>query len=101
MRLRYTSRAIRQLNGIEAHVRQSSPAAARSIGRRIRQAASLLTTFSSIGHEGVLEGTREIGVPRLPYIIVHRIDPDDVITVIGVYHGAQLRPGQDPPSDDS
>jgi len=53
-----------------------------------------------MGHPGAVPGTREIGVAGLPYIIVHLLAPDAVI-VIGIYHGAQLRPGLASPSDDS
>ncbi len=53
-----------------------------------------------MGHPGAVPGSREIGVPGLPYIIVHRLDPD-VVVVLGIYHGAQIRPGQAVPDDDS
>jgi hypothetical protein len=36
-------------------------------------------------------------VPRLPYIIVYRIErdaEDEWLAIAGVYHGAQHRPGQ-------
>jgi toxin ParE1/3/4 len=46
-----------------------------------------------MGRDGVLSGTRELIVPGLPYIIVYRVAPEEVV-VVGVYHGAQLRPGQ-------
>jgi hypothetical protein len=36
-------------------------------------------------------------VPGLPYIVVHRIEAGDepAVAILGVYHGAQLRPGQE------
>ena len=36
-------------------------------------------------------------VPGLPYIVVHRIETgdEDTLVILGVYHGAQLRPGQE------
>ena len=36
-------------------------------------------------------------VPGLPYIIVYRIESgeEEVLVILGVYHGAQLRPGQE------
>ena len=57
----------------------------------------LLSAFPQIGHEGALAGTRELSVPGLPYIIVHRIEAgdEDTLVILGVYHGAQLRPGQE------
>ena len=37
-----------------------------------------------------------VAVVGLPYVIVHELnDPEDELVVLGVYHGAQLRPGQD------
>jgi hypothetical protein len=38
----------------------------------------------------------------MPSIIVNRIEPRDpeTLTILAVYHGAQLRPGQTPPEDD-
>jgi plasmid stabilization system protein ParE len=53
----------------------------------------LLREFPLIGHEGLLSGTREIAVPGLPYVIVHRIEREDEesLVILGVYHGAQDR----------
>jgi len=44
-----------------------------------------------------LAGTRELVVPSLPSIVVHRIETSDdpAVTILGIYHGAQLRPGQE------
>ena len=92
---RYTPRALRHLRKIAAYLNERSPVAARHVGRRLRDTAELLASFPDLGHEGALAGTRELVVPGLPYIIVHRVEPDGGVTILGVYHGAQLRPGQD------
>jgi toxin ParE1/3/4 len=42
----------------------------------------------SIGRE---EGTRELVLPRLPYIVVYRVKENDV-EILHIYHGAQHRP---------
>jgi hypothetical protein len=38
-------------------------------------------------------------VPGLPYIVVYRVEihAEDALVILGVYHGAQLRPGQERP----
>ena len=97
MKLRFTQRARRHLDSIGEYNSQLNPDAARRVGERIRETTELLAAFPYIGHEGALAGTREIVVPALPYIIVHRIETgdDEAVVILGVYHGAQLRPGQD------
>ena len=65
-------------------------------GRRIRETIALLVAFPYIGHKGALPGTREFVVRRSPYIVAYRIDTGDeeTIVILGIYHGAQRRPGQ-------
>lgn len=99
MKVRYTPRAERHLRGIAAYIRDRDPREARRVIGRIREAIQLLGRFPEIGHTGTLSSTREIVVPGVPYVIVHRIDPEAVM-ILAVYHGAQLRPGQQNPTDD-
>ena len=53
------------------------------------------TAFPNMGRKGQLPGTREMVVPGLPYIIVYRIESGDeeALAILGIYHGAQRRPG--------
>ena len=48
-----------------------------------------------MGHAGTRRGTRAMVVPGLPYLIVYRTETgaEDTVVILGVYHGAQLRPG--------
>jgi plasmid stabilization system protein ParE len=96
MKLRYTRRARRHLDGISQYITERNPDAARQVGARIREVIELLGVYPNIGREGAMAGTRELVVPGLPYIVVHRIDggDDPAVTILGIYHGAQLRPGQ-------
>jgi plasmid stabilization system protein ParE len=97
VKLRYTLRALRHLNSIADHIAERNPEAARAVGARIRETIDLLARFPKMGHDGSLPGTREMVVPGLPYIVVHRRDirDEDTLVILGVYHGAQLRPGQE------
>jgi toxin ParE1/3/4 len=97
MKLRYTRRARRHLDGIAQYIAEQNPDAARRVGARIRETIELLGVYPNIGREGALAGTRELVVPSLPYIVVHRIETgaDPAVTILGVYHGAQMRPGQE------
>jgi toxin ParE1/3/4 len=97
VKLRYTLRALQHLASIADHIAEQNPQAARGVGARIHETIDLLTGFPYMGHEGSLPGTREMVVPGLPYIVVHRIEnrDDDTLVILGVYHGAQLQPGQE------
>ena len=102
MRLRYTARASRHLDSITAYIAAKSPAASRRIALRIREIGQFLADNPHAGHKGALSGTREFVVPGTQYIVVHRIEPRDpqTLTILAIYHGAQMRPGQTPPEDD-
>ena len=93
MRLRFTPRALRQFTSIAEYIARDDPSAAQRVGERIQRSCALLTKFPNIGREGVRAGTRERSVPGLPYIIVHRIAAGEIV-ILGIYHSAQLRPGQ-------
>ena len=97
MKLRYTRRARRHLDAIADYIAERNPNAARQVGERIRETIELLGAFPNIGREGALAGTRELVVPGLPYIVVYRVEmgEDEAVAILGVYHGAQLRPGQE------
>jgi toxin ParE1/3/4 len=93
MRLRFTRRASRNLAAIAEYIGKDNPIAAERVGVRIHTACALLTEFPEMGRPGVRRNTREISLPGLPYIIVYRLVPDEIV-VLGVYHERQLRPGQ-------
>jgi len=95
LKLRWTLRALRHIHEIDNYLSERSPAAARHVGERIDEIVALLMRFPDLGHDGSLPGTAEIVTPGLPYIIVYRIDSGDTLTILGVYHGARLRPGQE------
>jgi toxin ParE1/3/4 len=93
MKVVYTSRARRHLEAIAEYIAERNPDAAIRVGSRIRETIELLSKFPLMGRNGTLMGTREFVVTGLPYIVVYRAS-EDVLTILGVYHGAQIRPGQ-------
>lgn len=96
MTVRYTIDALLHIAAIHSYINERNPVAASRVVARIRSAAEQLGDSPLIGHAGAAAGTREWVVVGLPYVIVHQInDPEDEVVVLGVYHGAQLRPGQE------
>lgn len=91
MRLRFSLRARSHLAAIKAFWGSRSQAHADHIGWSIQATARLLRDLPNIGHVGQVDGTREIIVRGLPFVIVYEIsigDQDEVI-VLAVFHTAQ------------
>lgn len=60
---------------------------------RIVASVERLNQFPEMARAGIVEGTREWVIPRLPYIAVYRVFQDrGEIIVTGVFHGARERP---------
>jgi plasmid stabilization system protein ParE len=95
MKVRYTIDSLLHIAAIHSYINERNPVAATRVVARIRSAAERLGENPRIGHAGAATGTREWVVVGLPYVVVHELnEPEDEVTVLGVYHGAQLRPGQ-------
>jgi len=91
MRLRFTSRALGHFSSIAEYISREDAAAAAKVGARIRTVCLRLAEFPGIGRPGAHAGTRELSVPRLPYVVVYRVSGDEVV-ILGIYHSRQLRP---------
>ena len=96
MKVRYTIDALLHIAAIHTYINERNPVAATRVIGRIHSATELLGESPHIGHAGTEAGTREWVVVGLPYVIVHEMkSPQDEVVVLGIYHGARLRPGQD------
>ena len=58
---------------------------------RILGAVETLTQFPFRGRAGRLPDSRELVVARTPYVVVYRVDGDEVV-ILRVRHGAQRWP---------
>jgi len=43
------------------------------------------------GKHGMEEGTRELVIPKLPYIVAYWVMESDVVQILRIWHGAQNR----------
>lgn len=73
MKLNWTARALQQLSSIRAFIAEDSPETAVCVVATIVSVVGQLETYPFIGREGRVTGTRELVVPRLPYIVPYRI----------------------------
>jgi toxin ParE1/3/4 len=91
MKVRFTLEALSHIAAIHWYIEaRSAPAAARVL-HRIFAEAERLGEFPQLGHVGIVPGTYERTVPGLPFSIVHQIEDDDTVVILGVFHGAQDR----------
>jgi plasmid stabilization system protein ParE len=86
MRLRWTLAAADDLEAIANYLAKHFPGF-----RQIYETIATLRTIPYRGRIGREEGTRELVIARLPYIVVYRTR-DEAVEILHIYHGAQQRP---------
>ncbi len=98
MRVRVTDDAKTDLREIKAYIRERNAVAAEGVIERIRKTLNLLAFLPRLGRAGLVHGTFEKAVSRVPYLIVYRIDMGDEdreLVVRRIYHGTQTRSRHD------
>lgn len=93
MILRFTRRALADLDAARMHVEQHDPRAALRLAGRLRAAIEGLRAFPGHGRPGRVAGTRELVVPRTPYLVAYRIDGESV-DILAILHGARRWPAE-------
>jgi toxin ParE1/3/4 len=92
MNIVWSSEAIRDLISLRTHIAEESPAGARRVVIRILQTVETpLPHNPQAGRPGRVPGTRELVIPRTPYIVPYRLQ-NQTIQILRVYHGAQRWP---------
>ncbi len=96
MRVFVRDSAYADLERIYRWIAQDNPRAAKRVVDTLGHNIERLGLFPRIGHPGAVRGTLEWVVPRLPYIVVYKIDDDaEEVWVTAVFHAAQDRPEGD------
>ena len=100
MRVRWTDPAQTDLFEILDYIARDAPAAAERVERRLVDAVSSLAQQPRRGRPGRVEGTRELAIPRLPYVVIYRIVERPLraageIAVMRILHGARRWPAKD------
>lgn len=85
MKLRWLSPALAQLDRVYEYIAQDNPKAARHVFKRIRGATQHLKRFPESGRPGSVQGTRELPVTGLLYLVVYRIT-GDCVEILRVLH---------------
>ena len=84
-RLRFSPKALADLAAIHAYISNDSPVAAKRVGRLIAEAIGRLKPFSHSGRKGRLNGTYELLVSKLSFIVVYVV-VRDTVEIIAIVH---------------
>jgi plasmid stabilization system protein ParE len=90
MRVTYTGRALRDLTRIYRYIARDSPLAAARMLSALYAGCDGLENFPRRGRLVKKTGSRQLTTVR-PYIINYDIEPDGMISINAVWHGAQNR----------
>lgn len=91
MIVRYTKLALADLRQAREYIALHNPHAAADIAARIRSAVDGLRQFPERGRPGRMPGTRELVVPRTPFVVPYRVVGQE-IQVVAVLHGKRAWP---------
>ena len=90
MKVIYRLEALGDLQEQHSYIEKENPIAAGTVIATIRKAVERLEIFPYSGRRGIVDGTYELVVPRLPYIVVYRILSE--IEIIAVFHTSTDKP---------
>jgi addiction module RelE/StbE family toxin len=88
MRVRWTVPAADDLENIYYYLLNNHPQVAESTVRAIYQQIKNLKMSPNRGRPGHRNGTRELPISDLPYIVVYAVKAE-AVEILHVYHGAQ------------
>jgi addiction module RelE/StbE family toxin len=80
--------AAQDLQGISDYLREHHPAFARPTIQKLYKAAHSLKQFPNRGRMGQKDGTRELVVAPMPYIIVYGVEPD-MVHILRIIHASE------------
>lgn len=92
MNIVWSPEAIEDLASLRAYIAEDNPAAARRIALRIVQVIELMLPDNpQSGRPGRVPGTRELIIPRTPYVVPYRVQ-GNTLQILRVYHSARRWP---------
>ena len=91
MEVRWLDDALADVTEIHRYVAADNPGAAARVVERIQAAIRLLAEMPHSGRAGRWPGTRELVIPRTPYVVPYQVQ-GDIIEILRVFHGARRWP---------
>jgi toxin ParE1/3/4 len=91
MRIRWTRKALANLNDLAEYIAQDNPQAASKVVQRIVSVIDGLTKQPAMGRQGRVPGTRELVISGTPFIVPYRVKGSS-IEILRVFHAARRWP---------
>jgi toxin ParE1/3/4 len=91
MEVRWSPEAATDFTSIVRYIRQDNPSAALRVAHAIHNAIAKLNTFPNRGRPGRIDGTRELPLASLPFVVVYRVR-ENAVEIARLLHGAQRWP---------
>ena len=91
MQIRWTQKANRNLDDVEAYIAQDNPDAAIRMVLKIIRVVEQLLQRPALGRPGRVHGTRELVITGTPFIVPYRVR-GEVVEILAVLHGAMKWP---------
>ena len=92
MTLTWSPKAIDDLVSLRANISLEDPAAAKRVALHILYCIEeLLSQNRELGHPGRVPGTRELVIPKTPFVVPYRVH-NEVLQILRVYHHARRWP---------
>ncbi|MFO7875595.1 MAG: type II toxin-antitoxin system RelE/ParE family toxin [Desulfovermiculus sp.] len=88
----WTKPALSDIDNIFKYIANDDEGAARSVARKIYDASKELDKYPQVGRKGTVTGTRELIIPRWPYILIYRHQERSALEILRVLHAKQKWP---------
>lgn len=94
MQIEWSQRAADDLEAISGHIEQDRDLeTANRVARALYEAIQSLRTMPYRGRYGRVQNTRELVIPRLPYVVIYQIVAErNTLMILNIVHGAQRWP---------
>lgn len=92
MNVRFSKLARTDLKNIHSYIDERSPQGAENVLRAIEQATGYLENFPLIGRAGRVPDTRELSIPKYPYVLVYTLPDAYHIDIERVLHTSMKFP---------
>jgi toxin ParE1/3/4 len=92
MTIQWSPERIHDLIALRAHISEDNPVTAKRIALHILYCVEhLLSENPLLGHSGRVRGTRELVIPKTPFVVPYRVR-DGKLEILRVYHHARRWP---------